>query len=148
MAEKIYHDDFNSVFKNELAPQLIQAGKCITDLEEENERLRSRIKFLEAENVNFEADWHKSYAEEFVTRHEKHRLVDRIEELEKDNEQLRCLVLHAMIYVGKYKVHTCHYEYKRAIMYEKWCDFTDKVVEAYHKAKAALRKEMDNGKSH
>lgn len=84
MAEKIYHDDFNSVFKNELAPQLIQAGKLITALEEENEQLCSRIKLLEAEN-----------------------------------EQLK-----------------------------RWCDFTDKVAESYHKPKAALSKEMDNGKSH
>lgn len=52
-------------------------------------QLQNRIKELEAEYAKLEDDWQKTYAEECVTRHENHRLVDRIEELEKENNQLK-----------------------------------------------------------
>ena len=53
------------------------------------DKMEARINELEAENKKLEDDWQKSYAEECVTRHENHRLVDRIEELEKENNQLK-----------------------------------------------------------
>lgn len=46
------------------------------------DKMESRINELTAENAKLEDDWQKAYADECVTRHENHRLVDRIEELE------------------------------------------------------------------
>lgn len=136
---------FEETFKNWTLEQKVEwaLGPNICNL---SENMRSIIVDLQAENKQLKADLEHARSYKHTIKMRNRNLQDENERLKSELQQsvtkcnkLKCLALHAMIGYGKYKVRTCDYDYKHGIMYERWCDFTDKVVEAYRKAKKELK---------
>lgn len=112
----------------------VMARDClqvVEELEAENKLLKQEVRCLNVK-LSDESNNATILAEKLNEMNHAHK------RLRNENAKLKCLALHAMIGYGKWGVYTCHYKYKHAIMYERWSGFTDKVKEAYRKAKQEL----------